>query len=119
MRYGSVPHLDTPIARMVLGSVPFTTAELENTFSLLDAYTAAGGNTIDLSHVYRSGDCHRALGQYVEARGCRDSLVLFDKGCHHYGGIRRVTRGGDGLRYSRQPRKPGRDDDGVLRPTPR
>ena len=92
MRYGSVQFLDKPIARIVLGSVPFATNELDNTFALLDAYTAAGGNTIDLSHVYRSGDCHRALGEYIKAKNCRDKLVLFDKGCHHYGGIRRVTR---------------------------
>src|ERR1022692_2842764 len=94
MRYGSVPFLDKPIARIVLGSVPFATNELDNTFALLDAYTAVGGNTIDLSHVYRSGDCHRALGEYIRAKNCRDKLVLFDKGCHHYGGIRRVTREG-------------------------
>ncbi|MHB8637645.1 MAG: aldo/keto reductase [Fimbriimonadaceae bacterium] len=76
----------------MLGSVPFRTDELENTYSLLDAYMAAGGNTIDLSHVYRGGDCHRALGAYMRERGCREKVVLFDKGCHHYGGVRRVTR---------------------------
>jgi len=28
----------------------------------------------------------------MRARECRDKLVLFDKGCHHYGGVRRVSR---------------------------
>lgn len=91
MRYGAVPHLDRQLSRIVLGSVPFTTSNLDSAFALLDAYVAAGGNTVDLSHVYRSGDCQRAVGEYMRVRGCRDKLVLFDKGCHHYA-TRRVTR---------------------------
>ncbi|HLK17251.1 MAG TPA: aldo/keto reductase [Fimbriimonadaceae bacterium] len=92
MRYGDVPNIDKPVSRIVLGSIPFTMDDLDGTAALIDAYRLAGGNTIDLSHVYRSGGCHRALGEYMKTRKCRDALILFDKGCHHYGGVRRVTR---------------------------
>lgn len=91
MKFGSVPHIDKPVSRIVLGSVPFSTAELDNTFALIDAFSKAGGNTIDLSHVYRGGDCHRALGQYMRETDSREKFILFDKGCHHYS-TRRVTR---------------------------
>jgi aryl-alcohol dehydrogenase-like predicted oxidoreductase len=86
-----VPHLDRDVSRLVLGSVPFSPDNLEKTFALIDAFVKAGGNTIDLSHVYRSGGCHRALAAYMRERGNREHFVLFDKGCHHYGN-RRVTR---------------------------
>ncbi len=92
MKFGSVPHLEKPISRMVLGSVRFNEAERDETHALLDAYRKAGGNTIDLSHVYRGGECQRVLGEYMKANNCRDELILFDKGCHHYGGVRRVTQ---------------------------
>jgi aryl-alcohol dehydrogenase-like predicted oxidoreductase len=92
MKYGAVPHFDKKISRIVLGSVPFTTSDIDSTFALIDAFRAAGGNTVDLSHVYRGGECQRALGSYMRDRNCRDELVLFDKGCHHYSGVRRVTK---------------------------
>jgi len=92
MEYGNVPHFDKPISRIVLGSVPFHSDDIKNTFELMDCYLKEGGNCVDLSHVYGMGDCQRALGIYMKDRGNRDKIVLFDKGCHHYGGRHRVNR---------------------------
>ncbi|KAJ7926967.1 aryl-alcohol dehydrogenase [Mycena leptocephala] len=48
-------------------------------FKLLDAYFAAGGNHIDTANAYQNGDSERCIGEWAEARGCRDQLVIATK----------------------------------------
>jgi len=94
MTYGQIPLLDTPVSRLVLGIIPLSPKEMERSFAVLDAYRAAGGNTLDNSYSYGPGFAE-VVKAYLEARG-RESLVLFDKGCHHKGHgdtlVRRVTK---------------------------
>jgi aryl-alcohol dehydrogenase-like predicted oxidoreductase len=89
MSSAPLPHFDKPVSRFVIGSMSFSTKELERTFATLDEYIRLGGNTIDMAHVY-GPEHHKAVGAYLRERG-RESLILFDKGCHPYG-RNRVTR---------------------------
>ncbi len=90
MRFGQVSGLDKPISRLGLGSVPFFQFSYDNSCELLDTFMAAGGNLIDCARNYADGGAHKVLGKYMKEKGCRDKLVLFDKGCHHTN-VRRVT----------------------------
>lgn len=65
--------------------------ELEKGFELLDAIYGAGCRCWDTAHVYAGGDSERVLGQWSEARGNRDGIVILTKGCHHTQDRRRVT----------------------------
>ena len=91
MRYGHIPGLDKPVARLVQGTVMLSTSRLEESFQLLDAVFAQGGTTFDAAHGYGQGDCERALGQWIEARGVREQVVILTKGAHHNQDRRRVT----------------------------
>jgi aryl-alcohol dehydrogenase-like predicted oxidoreductase len=91
MQYRTVAGVDEPVARLVLGSMIVTTQDRERTFALLDAVLALGGNTIDTAHVYAGGNSERALGEWMEARGVREQMVILTKGCHHNADRRRVT----------------------------
>lgn len=52
-------------------------ADEGTSFSILDAYTAAGGNIIDVANVYTAGGSQRVIGRYLAARpGLRDQLVI-------------------------------------------
>lgn len=84
MIYGQIKGLDTPISRLVMGSMVCTTDNMDLTRELLDAFVAAGGNCIDSAHVYGGGKSERAVGQWMQERGNREQIVLVDKGAHPY-----------------------------------
>jgi aryl-alcohol dehydrogenase-like predicted oxidoreductase len=84
MKYGTIPHFDKPISRLVMGVIPLPQNDDEKAFELLDAYRAAGGNTIDNSYHYGEG-FGLLMGRYYAARG-EDALFRFDKGNHHHYG---------------------------------
>ena len=44
MRYGTIPGLDRPVSRIVLGTAVLSEGKEQLTAELIDAYTAAGGN---------------------------------------------------------------------------
>jgi 1-deoxyxylulose-5-phosphate synthase len=92
VRYGRVSGVELAVSRLVIGSVPFHEEDLDACFATLDAFLEAGGNCVDLAHGYRGGSSQRAVGAYLKARGVRDKVVLLDKGCHPYGGVKRVSR---------------------------
>jgi aryl-alcohol dehydrogenase-like predicted oxidoreductase len=48
-------------------------------FKLLDAYYEAGGNFIDTASVYQNEQSEQWIGEWVESRKNRDSLVLATK----------------------------------------
>jgi aryl-alcohol dehydrogenase-like predicted oxidoreductase len=83
MRYGHVPDVSKPVSRLVMGSMVFSTERLENTFALLDRFVAAGGNAVDTARVYAKGTSEEAFGQWLQARGNRDEIVVIGKGAHH------------------------------------
>jgi aryl-alcohol dehydrogenase-like predicted oxidoreductase len=91
MRYGTVAGVDKPVSRLALGTMIVNTSCLDDSFALLDAALDAGLNTLDLALVYGGGGSERAVGQWLEARGNREQVVILTKGCHPNADRRRVT----------------------------
>jgi aryl-alcohol dehydrogenase-like predicted oxidoreductase len=63
----------------------------DESFALLDAVVALGGNTLDTAHSYGNGDTERLIGQWMEARGNRDQVNILTKGAHPSADRKRVT----------------------------
>jgi aryl-alcohol dehydrogenase-like predicted oxidoreductase len=80
MKYGTIEGLETPVARLVLGSMVCQTNVMDLVRALLDAYVQAGGNCIDTAKVY--GSSEDALGQWLTERGNRERILLLTKGAH-------------------------------------
>jgi len=51
----------------------------ESSFKLLDAYYDAGGNFIDTASNYQNGSSEEFIGEWAEARGVRDQLIIATK----------------------------------------
>ncbi|KAH9925272.1 aryl-alcohol dehydrogenase [Fomitopsis serialis] len=51
----------------------------EQSFKLLDAYFDAGGNFIDTASNYQDGSSEEFIGEWAEARGIRDQLIIATK----------------------------------------
>ena len=63
----------------------WTSAEAES-FDVLDAYAAAGGNFVDTADVYSAwapgnagGESEEILGRWMTLRGCRERIVVATK----------------------------------------
>lgn len=74
------------------GNVFGWTADRDTSFAVLDGYTAGGGNFVDTADGYSAwapgntgGDSERILGDWFEARGNRDDVVLATKVSQHPG----------------------------------
>ena len=64
------------------GNVFGWTADREDSFAVLDAYVEAGGNFIDTADSYmrpNMGISETIIGEWMAARGNRDSLVIATK----------------------------------------
>ncbi|MFI0977822.1 aldo/keto reductase [Streptomyces sp. NPDC021093] len=82
------------------GNVFGWTADRDQSFAVLDAYTAGGGNFVDTADVYSAwvpgnegGESERVLGEWLAARSNRDEVVLATKvGAHpSYKGLSATT----------------------------
>ena len=51
----------------------------ETSFQLLDAFYAAGGNFIDTANNYQDETSEQFIGEWMEARGIRDQMVIATK----------------------------------------
>ena len=80
MTYGTVPHLDKRVSRLVMGVDNQNT--LPHAAAMFDAYYEAGGNCFDTAFIYAGGLHERMLGQWIHIRGVRDDVVVICKGCH-------------------------------------
>ncbi len=80
MRYGSLPGVDKPISRLVMG-VDNQTA-WPHAAVMFDDFFARGGNCFDSAYIYGRGQCEKILGQWIHNRGVREQVVLLDKGAH-------------------------------------
>jgi aryl-alcohol dehydrogenase-like predicted oxidoreductase len=76
------------VSPICLGSMSFGEVETwkwagslteEQTFKILDAYVAAGGNFIDTANVYQAGVAETFIGNWLEARKNREEIVLATK----------------------------------------
>jgi len=93
MQFGRISGIEKPVARIVLGTMIVSDEERkrEDSFALLDAALAEGGNTLDTAHVYGGGHSERGIGLCMEARGNREDMVIISKGCHHNADRKRVS----------------------------
>lgn len=82
-----IPNTELDVHPLYLGGNVFGwTADREQSFAVLDAYAAAGGNFIDTADVYSAwvpghvgGESETILGEWMRARGNRDALVIATK----------------------------------------
>jgi len=90
-------HSGLEIAPLVFGGNVFGwTADQSTSFSLLDAFVAAGFNCIDTADVYsnfvpghKGGESETVIGNWLQARGKRDDVILATKVGNPMGGERR------------------------------
>ena len=82
MKYGYLNGIDTPVSRLVQGTVYFTEKNVDSAFELYDTVFEAGCNTFDTAHAYGGGECERVFGRWIESRGIRDDIVILGKGAH-------------------------------------
>lgn len=102
MEYGYIEHVNKPISRLVFGTAmplmfgafrsvygdaPDFDRRLKTAFELLDGMFAEGVNCFDCADHYGE----EPLGEWLEARGLRDRVVILTKGAHHNRWRRRVT----------------------------
>jgi predicted dehydrogenase/predicted oxidoreductase len=80
MKSGSIPGVEKPVARLVMGVDNQKAAP--HAFAMFDDYFERGGNCFDTAWIYGSGACERVLGQWVRTRGVREQVVVLDKGAH-------------------------------------
>ncbi|TFY73391.1 hypothetical protein EWM64_g10621 [Hericium alpestre] len=62
----------------------FGAMDKEASFKLLDAFFDAGGNFIDTANVYQDESSEAFLGEWMEARGIRDQIVIATKYTSNY-----------------------------------
>ncbi|OGX87500.1 aldo/keto reductase [Hymenobacter coccineus] len=81
-------HSGLQIAPLVLGGNVFGwTADEKNSFAVLDAFVAGGGNAIDTADVYSAwapgheggGQSETVIGKWLAQRGRRDDVLIFTK----------------------------------------
>ncbi|KAH9931474.1 aryl-alcohol dehydrogenase [Fomitopsis serialis] len=75
------------LGTMSLGTAwgPVTgTITKEETFKLLDGFYAAGGNFIDTSNNYHDEESEMFVGEWMEARGIREQIVVATKYTSNY-----------------------------------
>ena len=78
------------IAPLALGGNVFGwTADRDDSFAVLDAFVAGGGDFIDTADSYShwapgntGGDSERIIGEWIAARGSRDRVVIATKVAH-------------------------------------
>jgi aryl-alcohol dehydrogenase (NADP+) len=61
------------------GNVFGRTADEQQSYKVLDAYVAAGGNFIDTANIYADGASEEIIGRWMASRGNRDQIVLATK----------------------------------------
>lgn len=85
MRYISIENIQKPASVIGLGTMIFSPGKKELSFSILDAFLAAGGTFIDTAEIYgdpeQYGYSETTIGMWLQERGCREQIVLQSKGC--------------------------------------
>lgn len=83
MKTARIPHLDKDISRLVCGTDWLMMTPPQDSFAILDAYVAAGGNCFDTGHIY--GANSNILGAWLQNRHHGEKFVILTKGNHPYG----------------------------------
>jgi len=91
MRYGNIPGIERPVARVVLGSIGLNVNDPDHVGSMIERYLERGGTMIDTANIYGGGRSERAVGDWVRRSGRREDILLLTKGAHHDKRGKRVT----------------------------
>jgi aryl-alcohol dehydrogenase-like predicted oxidoreductase len=92
MNYREIPGVNKPVARVMQGATMIgSDLDINQSFTLLDQVYELGCNTIDTAHVYSGGNSERIIGQWLQARGLREQIVMITKGAAHSQDRRRLT----------------------------
>ncbi|MES2068755.1 MAG: aldo/keto reductase [Pseudomonadota bacterium] len=72
------------VSRLALGTMTFGTdwgwgADKETARTMFNSYVDAGGNLIDTADLYTNGNSERWVGEFIQERGLRDSMVIATK----------------------------------------
>ncbi len=78
MKYGRVPGVEKPVARLVMGVDNQRT--MPHAAVMFDHYFERGGNCFDTAYVYVGGLAERLLGHWLKHRGVREQVVILSKG---------------------------------------
>lgn len=79
MEYSSIPGIDKPVSRVIMGSLATRPDNLPHSFAMFDYYAAIGGNCIDTARMYQT---EGAIGKWMTARKNREEIVVITK-CSH------------------------------------
>jgi len=91
MKFGRVKGIRKRVPRLVLGSMVIKVDNRRKSFALLDTARELGWRAIDTAKVYHGGESERKIGEWMEARGCREEIVILGKGAHHSRDRKRCT----------------------------
>ena len=72
--------LDKPISNLALGTD--NQIDAPTMAAMADAFVEAGGNCFDTAFIYSGGASEKLLGDWLQARGIRDEMVVLSKGAH-------------------------------------
>ena len=70
---------DIAITEISMGALK---AKGENAHRIMDMYLELGGNTFDTARSYFGGEYDKFLGDWINSRGIRNSVILNMKGCY-------------------------------------
>ena len=86
MKYGTIPHVDKQISKIVCGT-DFLLGQSEDvSFAAYDTFWELGGRAFDSAHCYCENST--VFGKWLASRGVARETVFLDKGCHPYGSPR-------------------------------
>ena len=82
-----IPRADLDVFPLNLGGNTFGwTSDKEESFAVLDAFVAAGGNFMDTADLYsvwgdglQGGESEKVIGEWLAARGNREKLIIATK----------------------------------------
>ena len=82
IQHASIDGLHKPVSRLVMGCD--NQPNLKHASTMWDHYLALGGNTFDTAYIYGggTGPMERYLGEWHQARGIREQIVIIGKGAH-------------------------------------
>jgi len=78
----SVAGVDKEVSELILGTAAYRLDGRDVWFSLLDAFMMYGGTTVDTARIYANGESEQLIGQWMESRGNRETVVVITKGGH-------------------------------------
>ncbi|QDY69098.1 aldo/keto reductase [Qingshengfaniella alkalisoli] len=80
IKRGKIAGVDKSASPVALGFEDFK--RFADAAPLLDAFYEKGGNVFDTAFIYGGGRTEKVFGDWLQARGVRDEIVLIGKGAH-------------------------------------